>query len=469
RMVPKEFWHVKILYANSKAEDLNESQVLPKIESPKFISHGDLLYPFLEHGVKVKETLIHQNVHDFHDPLKITFDSINSNFPFGLMNRQNKTEDYLRDALHKKKSMGKQNVPNVEFCMELIKYEEKDDHVIAVVKNTKNNVEEEIRCQYLVGCDGVHSTVRKGGNGWTFEGQTLSSSWVIADVEIVHELVKYDQAISFAIGDGSIAIFPLDARKNTVRIAVKIPEEENNHETNGHVTHGIDITLEELQKMIDVQITPIKLELKNLVWISRFKINERIVNRYRTGRVFVAGDAAHCHSPLGGQGMNMGIQDAHNLAFKLALAIRNQAADVNKLLDSYEQERYPVGKSVVEGTSFATKMLLANDFISTFLRTHVAPFMFHFFPQTTFKFQDKLFHYDLNYLPETSEIFHKHKCCSNAENKLIKAGHFVLDGLLKKITSHKSHEHITMFDVFRSTALKHTLILFTLNKGVTVD
>ncbi|CAG8765797.1 12387_t:CDS:2, partial [Racocetra persica] len=190
---------------------------------------------------------------------------------------------------------------------------------------------------------------------------------------------------------------------------------------------------------------------------------------YRTGNVFVAGDAAHCHSPFGGQGMNLGIQDAHNLAFKLALVIRGQTADSNILLDSYEKERYPVGKSVVEGTGFATKMLAANDFISTFLRTRVVPLMFQFFPQTAFKFQTNLFQTDLNYLPESSEILHKYASRSSAENKLIKAGHYVLDGLLKKITPDKIHDRITMFDVFRSTALKHTLILFTLAEGVTSD
>ncbi|CAG8679698.1 30034_t:CDS:2 [Gigaspora margarita] len=409
---------------------------------------------------------------EFSKALLIELSSMNSNFSFGLMNRQNKTVDYLIDALHEKKSMRKKHVPNVEFCMELIKYEEKDGHVIAVVKNTKSNVEEEIICQYLVGCDGVHSTVRKGINGWTFEGQTLKSSWALADVEIDHELVKYDQATSFVLNEGPIAAIPLDARKNTYRLVVKIGD-ENKNETNDHVTHGLTnkthITLEELQKLIDERIAPIKLELKNPVWISNFKINERIVNRYRTGRVFIAGDAAHCHSPLGGQGMNLGIQDAHNLAFKLALVIRDQAADVNKLLDSYEHERYPVGKNVIEGTGFATKMVIGNDYITSFLRTRIAPILFHFFPQTVFKFQNNLLQNNLNYLPESSEILHKYKPRSGAENQLIEAGHYVQDGLLMKITSHKIHERITMFDVFRSTALKHTLILFTLNKGVTSD
>ncbi|CAG8587616.1 25465_t:CDS:2, partial [Gigaspora rosea] len=436
------------------------------------VSFRGLLHPFLEYGVRVKQFCVIQNVHDPSNPIKAELSNLNSNFSFGLINRQTKTMEYLIDALHEKKSLRKKHVPNVEFGMELIKYEEKDDHVIAVVKNTKNKVEEEIICQYLVGCDGVHSTVRKGINDWTFEGQTLNSSWALADVEVDHELVKYYQA-TFILHEAPVVFFPLDARKNTFRLIIKIGDEEKKNETNDHVTHGLTyeahITLEELQKLLDERIAPIKMELKNPVWISNFKINERIANRYRTGRVFIAGDAAHCHSPFGGQGMNLGIQDAHNLAFKLALAIRDQSADVNKLLDSYEHERHPVGKNVIEGTGYATKMMSGNDFYTSFFRTRVAPILFHFFPQTVFNFQNNLMQNNLHYLPGSSEILHKYKPRSGAENKLIDAGHYVQDGLLMKITSHKLHERITMFDIFRSTALKHTLILFTLNKGVTAD
>ncbi|CAG8480684.1 24788_t:CDS:2 [Gigaspora margarita] len=431
-----------------------------------------LLDPFLEHGVKIKQLFIHLNFHDPSNPIKIELSNMNSSFAFGLVNRQNKTEEYLVDALHKKKSMGKKNVPNIEFGMELVRYKEEENQIIAVVKNT-NNEEEEITCQYLVGCDGVHSTVRKGINDWAYEGQTLGSSWALADLEIDHELIKYDSATSFASHEGPIAIEGLDARKNTVRVIVKVSEEESKHETKDHVMHGLTnekhITLEELQKLIDERIAPIKLELKNPVWISNFKISERIVNRYRTGRAFVAGDAAHCHSPFGGQGMNLGFQDAHNLAFKLALAIRGQAADVDKLINSYEQERHPIGKKVVSGTSLVTKMWTSNNFISIFLRTRVVPFIFHFFPKIVFKFHTNSFQTDFNYLPETSEIFHKYEPRLSAKNKLIKAGHYALDGLLKKITLHKRYERITLFDVFRSTALKHTLILFTQTKGVTAD
>ncbi|CAG8830011.1 19365_t:CDS:2, partial [Gigaspora margarita] len=294
-----------------------------------------LLYPFLENGVKMKQLCILQDVQNPSNAFKVDLNGMHSNFSFGLINRQTKTMEYFIDALHEKKSLRKKHVPNVEFGMELIKYEEKDDHVIAVVKKNKEQL----------GCDGVHSTVRKGINGWTFEGQTLNSSWALADVEIDHELAKYYQG-TFILHEAPIVILPLDARKNTFRLIVKIGDEEKKNETNDHVTHGLTneahITLEELQKLFDERIAPIKMELKNPVWISNFKINERIANRYRTGHVFIAGDAAHCHSPFGGQGMNLGIQDAHNLAFKLALAIKDQSADVNKLLDSYEHERHPV-------------------------------------------------------------------------------------------------------------------------------
>ncbi|CAG8670959.1 29932_t:CDS:2, partial [Gigaspora margarita] len=371
--------------------------------------------------------------------------SMDSLFPFALMNRQNKTQDYLIDALHQKKSMGIKNVPNVEFGMELIDYEEKDDHIIVVVKNVNSGKEEKIICSYLVGCDGVHSSVRKVRDDWIFE----------ADLNIDYELVKDDQVTLFAAEGGHIAILPLDSRKKTFRIIGRVSEEQ--------------LTLDKLQKLIDEKTSPIKLKLTDPVWIANFKVSERVANKYRMGRAFLAGDAAHCHSPVGGQGMNMGIQDAHNLAFKLALVIKNQAINPDKILNSYEQERHPVGKSVVSGTSFATKMLSGNDFISICLREFVAPFMFQFFPQFAFNFQTSLFQTDLKYFPKTSDILHKYIPRSNPKNKLIKVGYYAPDGLLKKIFPQKNHERLTLFDVFRSTALKHTLILFTLNKGATAD
>ncbi|CAG8794801.1 27288_t:CDS:2, partial [Dentiscutata erythropus] len=315
--------------------------------------------------------------------------------------------------------------------------------------------EEEIICSYLVGCDGVHSSVRKGKDDWIFEGRTLNSSWVVADLNIDHELVKDDQVTLFAAAGGHIAILPLDSRKNTFRIIGRVPDEH--------------ITLDKLQKLIDKKTAPIKLVLTDPVWIANFKVSERVANKYRMGRAFLAGDAAHCHSPVGGQGMNLGIQDAHNLAFKLALVIRNRAINPDKLLNSYEQERLSVGKNVVYGTSFATKLLSDSDFITAFLRTSVAPFLFHFFPQLAFNFQTNLFQTDLKYFPETSDIIHKYIPHSGPKNKLIKAGLYAPDGLLKKVIPHKIHDRITLFDVFRSTTLKHTLILFTLTKGVTAD
>ncbi|CAG8809585.1 19927_t:CDS:2, partial [Racocetra fulgida] len=132
-----------------------------------------LIDPFLENGVKVKQFTTYQSIQEL---FKIDLSSMNSLFPFALMTRQNKTEDYLVDALHRKKSMGIENVPNVEFGMELIKCEEKDDRIIAIVKNINSGKEEEIICHYL----------------------TLNASWAVADVSIDHELVKDYQVTLFA-------------------------------------------------------------------------------------------------------------------------------------------------------------------------------------------------------------------------------------------------------------------------------
>ncbi len=109
--------------------------------------------------------------------------------------------------------------------------------------------------------------------------------------------------------------------------------------------------------------------LTDVSWTSAFRVHRRIVDRFRTGRVFVAGDAAHIHSPVGGQGMNTGIQDAHNLAWKLALASRGRAGEA--LLDSYNAERRPIALSVLRNTDAMTRMVTLRGEVPRHVRDHV--------------------------------------------------------------------------------------------------
>ncbi len=208
------------------------------------------------------------------------------------------------------------------------------------------------RARYLIGADGAHSLVRKA-LGLSFEGATFDEQYMLGDVEVDWSLPPgYTvRAMHQTAGqtDDLLVCIPLPGRKR-YRMSMLVPDELT-VVPNGDVQHGFQgqrtPELAHIQAVLD-RLAPEPTTAKNLRWSSVFRISHRIVDSYGRGRVFVAGDAAHIHPPTGAQGMNTGIQDAQNLAWKLALAVSGVAAD--GLLDSYDAERRPVGEDVVGRT-----------------------------------------------------------------------------------------------------------------------
>ncbi|MGA9525674.1 MAG: FAD-dependent monooxygenase [Myxococcaceae bacterium] len=247
-----------------------------------------------------------------------------SPFPFILFVSQYETERALERKLLE---LGGQ----VERPTRLLEFREQADHVIATLE--RDGAREELRTSYIVGCDGAHSTVRKS-LGLEFAGATYPQTFLLGDVDVEWSLPK-DQLNVFLGDDGVLAAFPL--RGNQIRAIVATSEFE----------HDRDPTLEELQTLAR-RYSQTALTFKNPEWLASYRIHHRGVERYRVGRAFLAGDAAHIHSPAGGQGMNTGIQDAWNLGWKLALVLRGEARDA--LLDSYERERLPVGRMLLRVT-----------------------------------------------------------------------------------------------------------------------
>jgi 2-polyprenyl-6-methoxyphenol hydroxylase-like FAD-dependent oxidoreductase len=202
---------------------------------------------------------------------------------------------------------------------------------------------ETIDAQWIVGCDGAHSTVRKAC-GFTFEGAPYEERIVQADIAIdFPSPVEDDEIQTFLHPDGPLAMFPLfnDGR---YRLLAFLPAGSPELET----------TVETFQRLVDER-GPKGARVHNPAWMVAFRIHHRMTNHYRKGRAFIAGDAAHIHSPAGGQGMNTGIQDAFNLAWKLALVERGAADEA--LLDSYEAERLPIARGVLATTDAATRGL----------------------------------------------------------------------------------------------------------------
>jgi 2-polyprenyl-6-methoxyphenol hydroxylase-like FAD-dependent oxidoreductase len=241
----------------------------------------------------------------------------------------------------------------VDRGVTLRSFTEDEDGVTATLDRATG--EREIRPRYLVGCDGAHSAVRRGLN-LSFEGDAFPEEYMLGDVEVDWSLPQGYAIRSLHQTDGNtddlLVCIPLPGH-HRYRVTMLVPPElASQPEPGAGVEHGFETgrstpTLEHIQPVID-RLSPTPTTASNLRWSSVFRISHRLVDRYGDGRVFVAGDAAHIHPPTGAQGMNTGIQDAYNLAWKLALAAEGAAAP--GLLESYDAERHPVGEEVVGRT-----------------------------------------------------------------------------------------------------------------------
>lgn len=245
----------------------------------------------------------------------------------------------------------------VERGTELVSFAQDADGVTSRLL-TSTGAEEEVRTRFLVGCDGAHSIVRKG-LGLSYEGGAFPEEFMLADVEVDWDL-PHEYAVRSmhrnaegAIDDVLVCI-PLPGRSR-YRLSMLVPPElsaaQQAEAVTGGVVHGLQSGrapgLPDVQTVLD-RLSPRPATASGIRWSSVFRISHRIVDRYADGRVFVAGDAAHIHPPTGAQGMNTGIQDAWNLAWKLALAVDGRAR--HGLLESYDTERRPVGEEVVGRT-----------------------------------------------------------------------------------------------------------------------
>ncbi|MBB4710994.1 2-polyprenyl-6-methoxyphenol hydroxylase-like FAD-dependent oxidoreductase [Streptomyces luteogriseus] len=244
----------------------------------------------------------------------------------------------------------------IERGTELLGFTQDEDGVVSRIV-TASGAREEVRSRFLVGCDGAHSSVRKG-LGLTFEGGAFPEEYMLADVEVDWNLPEGYGVRSMHHGadgriDDALVCVPLPGERR-YRMSMLVPPELSTKAENaapGETAHGLEggraPRLEHIQAVVD-RLSPEPANASAMRWSSVFRISHRLVDRYSVGRVFVAGDAAHIHPPTGAQGMNTGIQDACNLAWKLAIVLDGGAHP--RLLDSYDAERRPVGEEVVGRT-----------------------------------------------------------------------------------------------------------------------
>lgn len=270
-------------------------------------------------------------------------------YPFILSIPQNQTERILDNHLT---LVGVPVIRNTT----LMALTEQHDGVHARLKAEHDEID--IVADWVVGCDGYHSTVRELSK-IGFDGDDVEDRFLLVDAEIETNYEK-DLFHIYLSEKGILAFFMM---KESTRIIASI----------GHDPLFKDVKEPTLDVMSEIikQRTTLKFKLNNILWQSHFWIHERIAAQFHQGRIFLAGDAAHVHSPAGGQGMNTGIQDAFNLSWKLAYVIKGYAPE--SLLQTYQQERFPIAQSVVDLTSRMTTVASLKNPLLISIRDWLVP------------------------------------------------------------------------------------------------
>lgn len=251
----------------------------------------------------------------------------------------------------------------VEWNTQLIDFKEEGQSVKATLR--KASAGENSEFDYVCGCDGAHSTVRQG-LGLDFPGGTYEQLFYVSDVEA--EGVPFGQDVNACISTDSFClVFPVRS-SGMFRIIGIVPPELGGRE---------NITFEELRPYVKRQIN---VDVRAVNWFSTYHVHHRVASHFRQGRLFIAGDAGHIHSPAGGQGMNTGIGDAINLAWKLASVVRGRSNPA--VLDTYESERIAYARTLVKTTDRIFQLGVGRGFEARIARNiflrYVGPFALRF-------------------------------------------------------------------------------------------
>jgi 2-polyprenyl-6-methoxyphenol hydroxylase-like FAD-dependent oxidoreductase len=302
-----------------------------------------VIAPFLESANRVTQvSVISQGRNLAH----MRFEPDESPYSFVAMVPQNITEKLLLAQLRRQGG-------DVEYRTRFVTAEQRADHVRVTVE--RNGTQSSVSAAVVVGCDGPHSAVRQA-LGLSLEGGEYHDLFMLADVE-TNDVLPANELQLCPSESGPLAIFPMSAAQRRIVATV-----DGMEDTNPSLA---------LVRRIVAERGPIGFEAHTLNWSSYFRIHHRNAPALRSGRIFIAGDAAHIHSPFGGQGMNTGLHDVWNLIWKLDLFLRGNGSEA--LLASYETERLPIIRDVICTTDRLTKIMGTPNKFAQLLRETFIP------------------------------------------------------------------------------------------------
>jgi 2-polyprenyl-6-methoxyphenol hydroxylase-like FAD-dependent oxidoreductase len=370
-------YHVPVRIVDKAAQRTDKSKaIVIWSRTLELLDRGDRgSAPFVEAGFKVNGV----NIVEANGAVvgHVKMDSVASPHPYALMLPQSDTERLLEERLLR---LG----VSVERSTEATALAIGANGAEARLRRADGR-EETVHADWLAGCDGAHSIVRHTLAA-PFSGETMNSDWILADVHMKGYPFPDTEVAVYWARDGVLPIFPISPGR--YRVIANIPPSGGDHPR--------DPTLEEIQAIVE-QRGPKGARLFDPIWLSGFRINSRKVASYRSDRAFLCGDAAHVHSPAGGEGMNTGMQDAFNLAWKLALAINGTCGEA--LLDTYSPERSGVGDAVLKNTERLTAIGTLSNPIAEELRNIVGRVAFGLAP-VQHAFADQLSQVSVGY-PES--------------------------------------------------------------------
>lgn len=306
--------------------------------------------PFLEAANRVTSVAVITHERSL---AHMRFEPKESPYSFVAMVPQDVTEKLLAEELQRRGG-------HIEYETVFVSADQQDAWVNVTIDQKGERAK--LKASVVVGCDGAHSQVRKTLN-LPLEGGEYDALFLLADVE-TNESLRADELQLCPSELGPVAIFPMSPTRRRVVATVDHPE-------------GEAPSLELVQKIL-AERAPGGIEAHALHWSSYFRIHHRHAAKLRVGRIFIAGDAAHIHSPFGGQGMNTGLHDVWNLAWKLDLFLHGHGNEA--LLDSYSTERLPIIKNVIETTDLLTKVMGTPNKFAQALRDTVIPMVSHLSP-----------------------------------------------------------------------------------------
>lgn len=301
----------------------------------------------LDAGVKIERLTVHTPFGVAARLPLATFGFGKTAYPFAFALPQDIHERILLKCLER-------TGVEVERHTELVTFQDGANGIIAKLR--KGGVTEFVRADYLAGADGAHSAVRHALN-IDFPGGSYDQSFYVADVDGTGEVTQNGMDTTVATYGFSI-VMPV-RQSGSLRLIGVVPRE---HEAKK------DITFETIRAEVE-RDTRVRVNAVN--WFSTYRVHHRVADKFRVGRAFIVGDAGHIHSPAGGQGMNTGMGDAVNLAWKLAAVLQGRAHE--KLLDSYEPERIAFARLLIDGTDQAFKMATSRSKLTGLFRQHLMP------------------------------------------------------------------------------------------------